>query len=127
MSHMTHTIHCLESQEKGRLLSQIEVNSKNVSAMTLQSGKEIERSKTIVSKDKSENQIKNELKKEEINKATLVVTLDSSIKINTNPNLSLIGWRCQNDKSKKKKFWRCSGRWQSISLYCNNQTSIKMY
>ncbi|XP_027178201.1 uncharacterized protein LOC113777366 [Coffea eugenioides] len=59
LSQMTSTLHRLESQEKGRLPSQFEVNPKNVSAMTLRSGKEIKW--LTVLKDKGQDQIQKEM------------------------------------------------------------------
>ena len=41
LSQMTFTLHRLESQEKGRLPSQLEVNPKNVSTMSLRSEKKL--------------------------------------------------------------------------------------
>nr|XP_027075770.1 uncharacterized protein LOC113699597 [Coffea arabica] len=55
LSQMVSTLHRLESQEKGRLPSQPEINPKNVSAITLRSEKEI-KGPTIL-KDKSQDQI----------------------------------------------------------------------
>nr|XP_027077154.1 uncharacterized protein LOC113700925 [Coffea arabica] len=59
LSQMTSILHRLESQEKGRLPSQFEVNPKNVSAMTLRSGKEIKG--LTVLKDKGQDQIQKEM------------------------------------------------------------------
>ncbi|XP_027177724.1 uncharacterized protein LOC113776872 [Coffea eugenioides] len=59
LSQMVSTIHRLESQEKGRLPSQPEVNPKNVSAITFRSGKEI-KGPTVL-KDKSQDQIQKEI------------------------------------------------------------------
>ncbi|XP_027099229.2 uncharacterized protein [Coffea arabica] len=49
---------------KGKLPSQPEVNPKNVSAMTLRSGKEVERPAPVAPKDKNEDRIEKELEEE---------------------------------------------------------------
>ena len=80
---MAFVINCLESQGKGRLHSQPEVNPKNISAMTLKSGKEIEGPNLTISKDKSEDQIEKELEEEGLSKIAPEVVSNLLIKINT--------------------------------------------
>ncbi|XP_027157925.1 uncharacterized protein LOC113759552 [Coffea eugenioides] len=64
ISHMAIAINSLESQVFGKLPSQPETNPKNVSTMTLRSGKEVEGPKTTNLKDKSEEEIKKEIEEE---------------------------------------------------------------
>nr|XP_027090526.1 uncharacterized protein LOC113711567 [Coffea arabica] len=58
-----------ESQNQGKLPSQPELNPKNVSAMTLRSGKEIQGPEPVIPKDKDEEKIENELEREDSNDA----------------------------------------------------------
>ncbi|XP_071933567.1 uncharacterized protein [Coffea arabica] len=67
MSQMVTTINRLVSQVQGKLPSQPEVNPKNVSAMTLRSGKEIQGPEPVIHKDKDEKKIENELEREDSN------------------------------------------------------------
>ncbi|XP_027174127.1 uncharacterized protein LOC113773702 [Coffea eugenioides] len=64
MSQMATAINRLESHVYGKLPSQPEVNPRNVSAMTLRSGKEVEGSKLTISKSKSEEQIEKGIEEE---------------------------------------------------------------
>ncbi|XP_027157243.1 uncharacterized protein LOC113758674 [Coffea eugenioides] len=64
MSQMTTAINRLESHVYGKLPSQPEANPKNVSAMTLRSGKEVEGPKLVNSKSKSEEEIEKEIEEE---------------------------------------------------------------
>nr|XP_027093523.1 uncharacterized protein LOC113713915 [Coffea arabica] len=57
MSQMATAIHRLESHAYGKLPSQPEANPKNVSVITLRSGKEVEGPKVTNSKSKSEDEI----------------------------------------------------------------------
>nr|XP_027118748.1 uncharacterized protein LOC113735992 [Coffea arabica] len=59
----------LESQNQGKLPSQPELNPKNVSAMILRSGKEIQVPEPVIPKDKDEEKIENELEREDSNDA----------------------------------------------------------
>nr|XP_027082336.1 uncharacterized protein LOC113704652 [Coffea arabica] len=61
---MATAINRLESHVFGKLPSQPEANFKNVSAMTLRSGKEVEGPKLTNSKSKSEEEIKKEIEEE---------------------------------------------------------------
>ncbi|XP_071933193.1 uncharacterized protein [Coffea arabica] len=63
-SHMATAINHLESHIFGKLPSQPEANPKNVSAMTLKSGKEVEGPRLVVARDKSKEQIEKDLEKE---------------------------------------------------------------
>ncbi|XP_027152312.1 uncharacterized protein LOC113752399 [Coffea eugenioides] len=64
MSQLASIVNRLDSQGKGKLPSQPEVNPKNVSAMTLRSGKEIEGPAPVAPKDKNEDRIEKELEEE---------------------------------------------------------------
>ena len=103
MSQMKSAINRLEFQEKGRLSSQPEVNSRNVSAMTLKKRKEIEGPKPTGPKDKSEDQIEKELEVEGLNKTTPEIVSDHLIKVNTNHHLIQISWSSQKGKIKIKR------------------------
>nr|XP_027120336.1 MDIS1-interacting receptor like kinase 2-like [Coffea arabica] len=54
ISQMVTTINRLDSQNQGELPSQPELNPKNVSAMTLRSGKEVQGPELVIPKDKDE-------------------------------------------------------------------------
>ena len=77
VSQMVIAINRLESQVQGRLSSQPEVNPKNVSAMTLRSGKEI-KGPTVL-EDKSQDQIQKEIKDERREWASTLSKLISPI------------------------------------------------
>ncbi|XP_027169524.1 uncharacterized protein LOC113769259 [Coffea eugenioides] len=64
ISQMATAINRLESHAHGKLPSQPEVNLRNVSAMTLRSGKELEESKVENAKSKSEEEIEKEIEEE---------------------------------------------------------------
>ncbi|XP_027108763.2 uncharacterized protein [Coffea arabica] len=64
MNQMAITINRLESQVQGKLPSQPEANPKNVSAMTLRSGKEFQGPEPVIPKDKDEERIEKELEEE---------------------------------------------------------------
>nr|XP_027077163.1 uncharacterized protein LOC113700934 [Coffea arabica] len=64
MSQMATAITRLESHVYGKLPSQPEANSRNVSAMTLRSGKEVDGPKVVNSKSKSEEEIEKEIEEE---------------------------------------------------------------
>ncbi|XP_071904295.1 uncharacterized protein [Coffea arabica] len=64
ISQLATAINRLESHVYGKLPSQPEVNPRNVSAMTLRSGKELEGPKVESSKSKSEEEIKKEIEEE---------------------------------------------------------------
>ncbi|XP_027171986.1 uncharacterized protein LOC113771612 [Coffea eugenioides] len=64
MSQLASIVNRLDSQGKGKLPSQPEVNPKNVSAMTLRSGKEVEGPAPVAPKDKNEDRIEKELEEE---------------------------------------------------------------
>ncbi|XP_027166055.1 uncharacterized protein LOC113766022 [Coffea eugenioides] len=98
ISQMATTINRLESQVNGRLPSQPELNLKNVSAMTLRSGKEIQGPELMIPKDKDEEKIENELKREDSNGADLKVLPDPVITVKTNPP----PFPCRLEKSKKQ-------------------------
>ncbi|XP_027171423.1 uncharacterized protein LOC113770988 [Coffea eugenioides] len=98
ISQMATTINRLESQVNGRLPSQPELNLKNVSAMTLRSGKEIQGPEPMIPKDKDEEKIENELEREDSNGADLKVLPDPIITVKTNPP----PFPCRLEKSKKQ-------------------------
>ncbi|XP_071902547.1 uncharacterized protein [Coffea arabica] len=85
ISQMATTINRLDSQNQGKLPSQPELNLKNVSAMTLRSGKEIQGSEPVIPKDKDEEKIENELEREDSNGADPKVLPDPIITAKTNP------------------------------------------
>ncbi|XP_071905575.1 uncharacterized protein [Coffea arabica] len=64
MSQMTTAINRLESHVYGKLPSQPEANPRNVSTMTLRSGKEVEGSKLTISKSKREKEIEKGIEEE---------------------------------------------------------------
>ncbi|ONK70278.1 uncharacterized protein A4U43_C05F32090 [Asparagus officinalis] len=68
MSQIATTVNRLESQVGGKLPSQPEVNPKNVSAMTLRSGKEVEAPKKalkkVISTMENDEEIEKEIEKE---------------------------------------------------------------
>ncbi|XP_027077094.1 uncharacterized protein [Coffea arabica] len=82
---MAVAINCLESQVFEKLPSQPELNLKNISAMTLRSGKEIQGSELTISKDKDKERIDNELEKEDNNGTNEKVLPDLVITVRTNP------------------------------------------
>ncbi|XP_027167377.1 uncharacterized protein LOC113767466 [Coffea eugenioides] len=98
ISQMAISINRLESQVNGRLPSQPELNLKNVSAMTLRSGKEIQGSELVTPKDKDEEKIEKELQAENTSTKNPVVLPDSIINVKTNPPPFL----CRLEKSKKQ-------------------------
>ena len=84
MSQLAIVVNCLEAK-KGRLLVQPKLNPKNVSAMTLKSGKEIEGPKVVIPKDKSEDQIEKEIEDEGRSDAELKVISNPVIQVKSNP------------------------------------------
>nr|XP_027067751.1 uncharacterized protein LOC113693402 [Coffea arabica] len=85
ISQMATTINRLDAQNQGKLPSQSELNPKNVSAMTLRSGKEVQGPEPVIPKDKNEEKIENELEREDSNSADLKVLPDPVITAKTNP------------------------------------------
>ncbi|XP_071919003.1 uncharacterized protein [Coffea arabica] len=85
ISQMATSINRLESQNQGKLPSQPELNPKNVSAMILRSGKEIQGSEPVTPKDKDEDKIEAELERENSSGADPKVLLDPIITVKTNP------------------------------------------
>ena len=87
VSHIATAINHLEFHVFGKLPSQPEANPKNLSAMTLRSDKEVEGSRPVVPKEKSEEQIEKELEKEGERNSDPKVISDSLInhKSNTPP------------------------------------------
>ncbi|XP_071912445.1 uncharacterized protein [Coffea arabica] len=79
------TINRLDSQNQGKLPSQPELNPKNVSAMTLRSGKEIQGPELVIPKDKDEEKIENELEREDSNGGDPKVLPDPIITVKTKP------------------------------------------
>ncbi|XP_071917084.1 uncharacterized protein [Coffea arabica] len=84
MSQMATAINPLESHVFEKLPSQPEANPKNVSAMTLRNGKEVEGSKLTNLKSKSEEEIEKEIEKEGRIREDPKVTFTSSIPIKSN-------------------------------------------
>nr|XP_027120403.1 uncharacterized protein LOC113737358 [Coffea arabica] len=87
MSQMATTINRLESQSQSKLPSQPELNPKNVSAMTLRSGKEIQGPDPVTPKDKDEERIEKELEEEGRDTKNPKVILNPIIAVRTNPPL----------------------------------------
>ncbi|XP_027082563.1 uncharacterized protein [Coffea arabica] len=85
MSQIAIAINCLESQVQGKLPSQPELNPKNVSAMTLKSGKEIQGPELTIPKDKDQEKIENEIEKEGSNGKNPVVLPDPIVEVKTHP------------------------------------------
>nr|XP_027097521.1 uncharacterized protein LOC113717071 [Coffea arabica] len=85
ISQLATKVNRLESQNQGKLPSQPELNPKNVSAMTLRSGKEIQRPEPVIPKDNDEKKIENELEREDSNGADQKVLPDPIITVKTNP------------------------------------------
>ncbi|XP_027062791.1 uncharacterized protein [Coffea arabica] len=79
------TLNRLESQIQGKLPSQHELNPKNVRAMTLRSGKEIQGPDPLIPKDNDENQIEKELEEEGRDNKNSKVIPDPLIPARTNP------------------------------------------
>ncbi|XP_071917076.1 uncharacterized protein [Coffea arabica] len=69
ISQLATTINRLDAQNQGKLPSQPELNPKNVSAMTLRSGKEVQGPEPVIPKDKDEEKIESELEREDSNDA----------------------------------------------------------
>ncbi|XP_071926075.1 uncharacterized protein [Coffea arabica] len=97
ISQMAIAINRLESHAYGKLPSQPEVNPKNVSAMTLRSGKEVEGPKVTNLKKKSEDEIEKEIEEEGRIRGGPEVTLTPSIPVKSN----LPHFPCRLAKTKK--------------------------
>nr|XP_027100447.1 uncharacterized protein LOC113719442 [Coffea arabica] len=97
ISQMATAINRLESHAYGKLPSQPEVNLRNVSAMTLRSGKEVEGPKVTNLKKKSEDEIEKEIEEEGRIRGGPEVTLTPSIPVKSN----LPPFPCRLVKTKK--------------------------
>ncbi|XP_027121945.1 uncharacterized protein [Coffea arabica] len=97
ISQLATAINRLESHVYGKLPSQPEVNSKNVSAMTLRSGKELEGPKVKNSKSKSDEEIEKEIEEEGRVREDPKVTFTSPLTISSN----LPHFPCRLEKTKK--------------------------
>ncbi|XP_027180820.1 uncharacterized protein LOC113779441 [Coffea eugenioides] len=97
ISQMATAINRLESHAYGKLPSQPEVNPRNVSAMTLRSGKTLEGSKEGNSKSKSEEEIEKEIEEEGRIRKDPKVTFTSPPIIKSN----LPPFPCRLEKTKK--------------------------
>ncbi|XP_027171491.1 uncharacterized protein LOC113771065 [Coffea eugenioides] len=84
MSQMATAINRLESHVYGKLPLQPEANAKNVSAITLRSGKEVEGPKATNLKSKNENEIEKEMEEEGRIRGNPEVTLTPPIPIKSN-------------------------------------------
>nr|XP_027060970.1 uncharacterized protein LOC113687591 [Coffea arabica] len=98
INQMAISINRLESQVNGRLPSQPELNLKNVSAMTLRSGKEIQGPELVTPKDKDEEKIEKELQAENTSTKNPVVLPYPIIDVKTNPP----PFSCRLEKLKKQ-------------------------
>ncbi|XP_027174463.1 uncharacterized protein LOC113774097 [Coffea eugenioides] len=85
LSQMAVAINRLESQVFGKLPSQPELDLKNVSAMTLRSGKEIQGPELMIPKDKDEKKVENKLEKKDSSGTNPKVLPDPVIIVKTNP------------------------------------------
>ncbi|XP_071928236.1 uncharacterized protein [Coffea arabica] len=85
MNQMVITINRLESQVQGKLPSQPEANPKNVSAMTLRSGKEVQGPEPVIPKDKDEERIEKELEEEGTDNKNVKVPSNPIPTTKTNP------------------------------------------
>ncbi|XP_027067491.2 uncharacterized protein [Coffea arabica] len=85
INQMAITINHLESQVQGKLPSQPELNPKNVSAITLRSGKEIQGPELVIPKDKNDERIEKELEEEGRSNKDPKVLPDPFITVKTNP------------------------------------------
>ncbi|XP_027151784.1 uncharacterized protein LOC113751831 [Coffea eugenioides] len=85
MSQLASIVNLLDSQGKGKLPSQPEVNPKNVSAMTLRSGKEIEGPAPVAPKDKNEDRIEKELEEEGMPGTNKEVIRNPRVPVKPNP------------------------------------------
>ena len=83
MNQMSITINRLKSQVHGKLPSQPELNLKNINAMTLRSGKEVQGPELVVPKDKDKEKIENEFEKESSNGKNPVVLSDPFVEVKT--------------------------------------------
>nr|XP_027096108.1 uncharacterized protein LOC113716005 [Coffea arabica] len=97
ISQLATVINRLESHVYGKLPLQPEVNSKNISAMTLRSGKELEGSKVGNSKSKSEEEIEKEIEEEGRIREDPKVASTSPLTTNSN----LPPFPCRLEKTKK--------------------------
>ena len=97
MSQMATAINRLESHAYGKLPSQPETNPRNVSAMTLRSGKEMEGPKATNLKSKSEDDIEKEMEEEGRIPSNPEVILTPSVPIKSN----LPPYSCRLEKTKK--------------------------
>ncbi|XP_071923249.1 uncharacterized protein [Coffea arabica] len=86
ISQMATTINRLDSQNQDKLPFQPELNPKNVSAITLRSGKKIQGPEPVIPKGKDEEKIENELEREDSNGAGPKVLPDPIITVKTNPH-----------------------------------------
>ena len=101
ISQLAISINRSKSQGQEKLLSQPEVNSKNVSAITLRSGRELEGLELMIPKDKNEDQIEKELEEEGMRSVTPKVISDLMIKVQSNP--PPFPNRLEKSKSKTRK------------------------
>ncbi|XP_027169223.1 uncharacterized protein LOC113768918 [Coffea eugenioides] len=85
ISQMATTINRLDSQNQGKLPSQSELNPKNVSAMTLRSGKEVQGPDPVIPKDKDEDRIEKELEEEGGDNKNSKVIPDPLMPVRSNP------------------------------------------
>nr|XP_027062676.1 uncharacterized protein LOC113689038 [Coffea arabica] len=117
MSQMATKINRLDSQVNGRLPSQPELNLKNVSAMTLTSGKEIQGPELVTPKDKDEEKIEKELQAENTSTKNPVVLPDPIIDVKTNPT----PFPCKLEKSKKQ-----DNEKEILEVFCKVEINIPL-
>ena len=104
VSQMATTNNRLKFHSFGKLPSQPETDLKNVSAIILRSGKEVEGPKSVPLKDKSEEHIKKELKEEESGTNTNPKKVNSDFIIKNRSNIPPFPNRLEkSNKSDKEK------------------------
>nr|XP_027090445.1 uncharacterized protein LOC113711481 [Coffea arabica] len=82
---MAIAINHLEPQVQGKLPPQLELNLKNVSAMTLRNGKKVQEPEPVIPKDKDEERIEKELEEEGRDNKDKMVLPDLITRVKTNP------------------------------------------
>nr|XP_027099083.1 uncharacterized protein LOC113718373 [Coffea arabica] len=103
ISQMATTINRLDSQNQGKLPSQPELNPKNVSAMTLRSGKEIQGPESVTPKDKDKERIEKELEEEGGDTKNPKVISNPIIAVRTNPPPFPIRFEKSKKQDKEKE------------------------
>ncbi|XP_071918995.1 uncharacterized protein [Coffea arabica] len=114
---MAVAINHLESQVYEKLRLNLKLNLKNVSAMTLRSGKEIQEPELTIPKDKDEERIENELEKEDSNGPNQKVLPNPVITVRTNP---------PPFPSKLEKLWKQDKEKEILEVFCKTKINIPL-